>query len=301
LSAHPAKRALYATDLYFIEAWRHLIGQWGDARAVRARLHRLTLAVLRPDAIASRAGERLLRALGGAGLTTVACAAVRFDRHTVRAMWCYEMCRTDPARLEFLEAVMCASTSLVLMLRSGDPADVSAVDRLRHLKGPADPLAREPHHLRAVAGDVQTGAITYLHAADESADVVRELGILFDGGDQRRILASLDDHGDCTADATRLLDALHDSTPRCDLRFGVAVARLCEVLDSDSANRLRRLTGNLARTDWTWLLGLADFVPEPATKWDVLTVAAWLCPPRRSTWTAYGPGARSDVSTDTKF
>jgi hypothetical protein len=118
---------------------------------------------------------------------------------------------------------------------------------------------------------------TFVHTADEPADVVRELADFFDRDERRRLLAAatgVEPTGDLRlAERVRALEAVH---PEHDLDPVRALARLSA--RPAGAAPLRAAVAAGSRLDWEQIVALAGPVDlgDPAVLWDLLSVAGEL-------------------------
>jgi hypothetical protein len=284
LSSTSEKRVLFGLDPYFRDAWLD-IQDLLAADAAEGWLRSSALLVLRPDSIAARVGARILRGASDNGFIPIASLPVRFHRHMVRELWRHDLNGTPPDRLDLLELLMGQTDSLFVLLRDEKPARATtAADRLRQLKGPSRPHHRGPHHLRALADVGEASVLTYLHAADEPIDVVREIGILF-GREQRTALVRAVPTGDALEQAMSNLLAIEATVKANDLMVGPATQRVLEWLSGGRDGTMReRLTRG---GDWRWLLPFLSESAAGLDAWDVITVAAHACSPRHERPPAY--------------
>ena len=280
LSRDPVKQRYFGTDSYFLDAYEHLAGLTGDATGF-ARGHALLL--LKPDAVASRSIGPVLDWVRTSGFRIVAASRFRMTRGAVRAMWHYQLNRATPARSRLADALCQASDSMVLLLSEPDggfvPPSVSLSDR----KGPADPARRTPGQLRHRLGDFGF-LLNLVHASDEPADIVRELGILLDTGERgdlvRQALGGADRHDAAGA----LADRLYADSPAQDLQFGPAADRLAAAAHSLLATGelplpvREELRTCLAARAWGPLVELIWRAGLPLGGWDVTVIGCGSLP-----------------------
>jgi hypothetical protein len=285
LSEVPEKRLLFGVDPFFHDSWADVGSTWGDAAGSEDVLGSLALLVLRPDAVVARTGTRIIEALTDHGFTTAAVRPVRFDRRLVREMWRYELVASTPSRIALLSSLLSAERSLLMMLRRapGGSGNRSASRLLGELKGPSRADDRRRGQLRSIAGNPQVSALTYLHSADEAADVVRELGILLNQRARAKLLAAVRDGRDRTDKALALLRDTEARTRAHDLHLEPALERIARALTrrggAEPLGRLRELTRDPTPEGLDWLFRLRARGTQ-VDPWDVITTAAWLCPPR---------------------
>ena len=100
-------------------------------------------------------------------------------------MWRYQLTSATLDRLAINDLVLHGS-ALLLLLRHAGHLDVLASVRLSGLKGPSDVSQQSPDCLRRVLGQPNR-VISFIHVADEPADVLRELTILADRPARRKM------------------------------------------------------------------------------------------------------------------
>jgi hypothetical protein len=157
--------------------------------------------------------------------------------------------------------------------------------RFRALKGDAIPGKRSPDSLRSTLGG-QNRMMTFVHAADEPIDIVREVGILFDRADRRRLLIDLQDAA-ASNGRQELDDELSDlgrEFPHIDLDIDLAIAGLeCAIEmasrkhDAASIAAVRRtmlaaLSGE--KLDWYRFVDELEAAGVAPALWDLLQFGA---------------------------
>ncbi|GGR45976.1 nucleoside-diphosphate kinase [Streptomyces netropsis] len=179
------KDQVFARDLHAREAWATLTTVLGTERAY-AFAERVAVMWVRPDAFAAGAARRVLAATEEAGFRPVAARLVRVDRCGVRALWAY-MCRwATIERLWLLDALVALGPGLLVLWADGTGESASV--RMSAVKGSNAPHRRTGPSLRDVAG-APNRLLTMVHTADEPADVVRELGVLFPWPERAALVA----------------------------------------------------------------------------------------------------------------
>lgn len=295
LSRVPRKREVFAGDPYFRDAWDDFRAVHGTRPDAQRLLHRVAPLVLRPDTMAARGGVRVVNAVRARGFVPVAFRTFRFDRHVTREVWRYQLNIATRERIDVMDMIMSAGPSLYVLFNHAGRSAMPACTRLSEAKGPSLPERRSGHHLRRIAGPAQASVLTYVHVSDEPADILRELGVLFDRADRMALLAALPGGPDRTAEVLRALAAAEAEVPASDLAWGPALDRLEEQLDRTcapcgpevaglpSARRpgadLRDLLATVRAgrsRDWRRILDLADRMGIAWPHWDRVAVAAEL-------------------------
>jgi len=129
----------------------------------------LTLAIIKPDAIASGRAGKVLAHLEATGFRMRAVRLVQLTREQAEAF--YAVHRERPF-FRPLVAFMTSGPSLALALERAD-----AVAKLREVIGATDPKEAAPGTVRALyAESKERNAI---HASDSPENAVREVGFFF--------------------------------------------------------------------------------------------------------------------------
>ena len=240
----------------------------------------LVAVTLKPDAILGSKVPVILKFLED---NEFRIRAARIHRHTrcqIRELWRYQWNVATLDRLALMERLMCEWTSIWLLVEDRQPSkSVPAATRFRALKGSAVPADQKPGQLRTLlAGGNRT--MTFVHAADEPFDVLREIGILFDSRERRSVLRDV--YARLPSETLHLQVAesareLNTCVPRgsaLDLDHAMDVCE--ELLSGRACNCLSilrdgRLTGHLrfASVD---RCGCID--AEPELKWAALVLAS---------------------------
>ena len=129
----------------------------------------LTLAIIKPDAVASGKGGKVLAHLEGAGFKVRAARMIRLTRSQAEAF--YEVHRGRPF-YDSLVTFMTSGPCIPLALERDD-----AVAQLRKVIGATDPAQAEPGTIRKLfAESKERNAI---HASDSPENAAREVGFFF--------------------------------------------------------------------------------------------------------------------------
>lgn len=260
LTLLPDKRRLFAVDTYFREAYTDLCDDL-------ALLRRAALVVLKPDALVGRRIVPCLELLRGHGFRPVAARTFAYDRLLIRETWRYQFNVASDDRIDVVDLLLTASPSLMVLLWDERPREACPASvRLGALKGPSDPQLRRPGQLRHELG-VVTALFNFVHTSDEPADVVRDLGLLLDRADRRRLLAELHAQRDGSAELRGCIDALQAAHPAHDLDCERSLDRLRHAPDAGVRRAAEAVARDRAR--WRELLPLGDRID----RWDLLSIA----------------------------
>ncbi|MET8679636.1 nucleoside-diphosphate kinase [Streptomyces sp. NPDC004647] len=206
LTRIPAKERLYARETYFREGFGDAQDTLGPSLA--SALHHSALLMLKPDGLAAGKLRPTCAFLEEHGFRVVGVRELGFDRLRWRELWRYQLTTATLDRLAVNEYFLSAGPALLLLLCDNGRHPLPASVRLGTLKGSAGPAGRKPGTLRGALGQ-SNRVLSLVHTADEPADVVRELGLLFDGPERRALLSGLA-RGRPTAEHTQELAAALD-------------------------------------------------------------------------------------------
>jgi hypothetical protein len=301
-TADPDRLRIYPDDLYFREMAHRLSSV--DATTIGRVLRRTAFLVFKPESVAGRRIEPALRFLADHGFAPLGARRIRLEPWTVRELWRYQLNSASLALVRALDLTVRAGPSVFVALYDTAPGADDAATRLGLLKGSSDSDQPTEGLLRAALGRTIT-CLSFVHTADEAADMVRELGVLFAWpahGDllelmQRQVSAG----GRAEVDeVTREVYAAVPAHP-LDLDAGVsALLAAADALPPDQAAMARDIARAVrARPRETRLLEMIDWLDateHPIDRWDRVTIAAHLA----EDWASGRPpliAARS--STDT--
>lgn len=286
LTVDDAKRALFGADAWFRDGWDDLQRLSPPGRAVTvAQQHALVL--LKPDAIAAQLLHRSLDWFEDEGADIVGSAAVQLDRQSLRAMWQWQLGASTRDRRDLADAIVTVGPSLLVVLRL-PPAGTPATVRVSASKGPADPTRRRPGQLRsALPGG--NFLLNFVHAADEPADLARELSILLPADAREAMIGGFADGGPAggaPAAARALATALHDAAEPHDLDFAATLRRLGGRLETltggrpagaqaDAVARLADVRAGRSR-DWRRFLAALREAGVRASAWDEIVIGTTL-------------------------
>jgi nucleoside-diphosphate kinase len=129
----------------------------------------LTLAIIKPDAVAAHLTGKILAHLEQAGFVPRAARLVRLDRPQAEAF--YAVHRERPF-FSSLVTFMCSGPALALALERQD-----AVGVLRETIGATDPAEAKPHTIRKLYA--QSKERNAIHASDSPETAAREVAFFF--------------------------------------------------------------------------------------------------------------------------
>ena len=188
LSAIESKAGRLAKESYFREAY----GDLASLVDVPYLCQRTLALTLKPETLVSRQIETVLQYLVHHGFEPFFAHYGVHSRCAIREIWRYQWNIATLERLELMERLMCSWGSIWILAwdvsqPSGEKLTLPATARFCELKGSALTHEHEAGQLRPL---LQGGnrIFTFVHAADEPFDVVRELGILFSRQQRRMVV-----------------------------------------------------------------------------------------------------------------
>jgi nucleoside diphosphate kinase len=234
LSCFPQKRALYAVDNYFVAGWATLTALRRQGAFALGRLWTLGSVLFKADTMLRGNGLRGTSFLEERGFQIRAVRAVVFSTELVEHFWRYSLGRLSRERIELLKRLQAVSPSLYLIVESAeDNSRLPCSLRLTELKGQTVLANRGAGTLRHMMGDPQSAFFNFVHTADEPADLVRELGLLFNESEREAVIRDV--ISGSKPDAEGIYGALTSQCPRSDLDFSRAVERLRDRVASANA------------------------------------------------------------------
>lgn len=246
LTRTPTKASLYQRDPFFREAAYHFGAAVEDQ--IPSAIFKITLVVLRPDCLIMSKGLNLLQLIEDCGFSVLIYRVKSISRVMMRLMWLYPFSHASVDRLHVLDRLFDLAPSVILLVwnRCSGP-DWPASVNLSLRKGPADPVNRPGHDLRTIL-ESPNRILSLFHVSDEPADVLRELGILFNFYERaelfRCILSSVNDGYSVTGTLRKALIYLELNSRKANIcermhhksiqSFSTMVAEQCP-LDSCSS------------------------------------------------------------------
>ncbi len=187
LTRNPLKPVVYSREPYFREACGDLIDLLGDETIGTVLRH--GLVVVKPDGRALGSVGTVVDFYARHGFTPIDVRPVDFSRTVWRALWVHQMTQASVDRLMINDLIL-SGKGLALLLRDTTDTSIPAAVRLSELKGPAKMENQSEDCLRRAVRQPNR-IFSLVHSADEPADMVRELGILFTQAERRAITIAM--------------------------------------------------------------------------------------------------------------
>jgi Nucleoside diphosphate kinase len=297
LSRIPFKVELYGCEPYLREAL-------ADAQDILAErlifvLHRAALVLIKPEGLAGGKAKIIVDYLRAHGFAIVAVALPSLSRLQWRELWRYQLTAATLDRLAVNDLIL-QDKVLVLLLRHGGPLDLPATVWLGSLKGPSDISVQPPTCLRRLL-DQPNRLFSFFHVADEPADILRELAILFDGTARMPLLSRLGGGGggQLSKQDAQLLDDTLAASERAARVFDAtaSIERVAQAVPDDVSNvAAARIRAGIAkmrrgeRIEWRPFVQAVMAARLDVERWDLATLGA--------TFIVYDePGASKAISS----
>lgn len=226
LTARASKAAVYEGDRWFQRGLAAISPSLGEED-----LWRLATITAKAEAVSTRQLETVLDFLSANGFAVVAAREIGFDAGNIHQLWMYHWNVATPDRRALAQDLLSLGKALFLVvLDEADPCRVPGSVRLSALKGSAYPSRRLPNDLRSLVG-AQGRMLTFVHTADEPADVLREIGLLFRDREQQELARELSDRSRADDAAGEIARELYARYPQRSMDPATAYRRIRDSLD----------------------------------------------------------------------
>lgn len=208
----PLKAHLYERETYFREGLTDAIEVLGNSAA--EAIQKAVLLLIKPDGLVSGKASTVVNFLHTNDFSIVAVEMQTLTRFHWRELWRYQLTSATLDRLAVNDIVL-RDRALLLLLRHNGDLSVPAAVWFSGLKGPSDISAQQPECLRRILAQPNR-IFSFIHVANEPADVLRELAIILDEPTRRRVLMAFA-KGEISSDDQNVLDktlAMSNSTAR---------------------------------------------------------------------------------------
>lgn len=190
-----------------------------------------TFVLFRPDAVVTRSVMRGMDFLSKSGFATLSVQEVQYSYLSVRECWRYQHNINTRDRILAMDLLMTSTPSLLCLLRADCREDkLPASARLKVLKGSSIPDKRKPGQLRFEMGGAQSPMLTFVHAPDEPADLLRELAVFLAPAPRLQAYHLLAACANPLSkeEVTSFVDDLYSRTPSHDLEAAAVLKALQE-------------------------------------------------------------------------
>ncbi|MEV8511994.1 nucleoside-diphosphate kinase [Dactylosporangium sp. NPDC051484] len=281
----PRKVEYYRRESYFREALADATDIFGTS--IDSVLHNAAFLMMKPDGLLAGKLNTVYSFVIEHGFSVVAVEYLTFSCHMWRELWRYQLTSATLDRLALKDALFLSQPSLALLLRSDGQHDLPGTVRLSELKGSANLKTQAAGTLRSQLRQPNR-VFSLVHFADEPADLVRELGVLFPQDVRRRMLAALSSGKLADADRDTLREALaRDGSSAKSFTLADAVDRVDAALDAlvvsrpDHEPRIAGVRAVLDQAtsgvviDWRWLVRELSALDCRVDEWDLTVIGSY--------------------------
>ncbi|MFJ3505273.1 nucleoside-diphosphate kinase [Streptomyces sp. NPDC090135] len=289
LTYSETKSSFYSNDIYFREGYRDAKNALGPN--FDYFLRSCALMVIKPDGVITGKLNPVLRYVRTQGFVVSIINKFELIRFHWRELWRYQLNAASLERFAVADACLTDKPALFMILYDTTGGEIPATVRLTNLKGPSDPAGRDPGTLRSAIGQTNK-VLSYVHVADEPADMIRELGIILTRPQRLRMMACLGNPYWGSEDVLGLDLALRDhSFPKKRFSFVESFQRVEEIVNlkveageryqSEIAVRIRAALLAMRENRQFSLVGFMDDLEQfglLCDPWDLAVLGAHLSP-----------------------
>lgn len=178
----PVRRRTYPDDVYFREMAALLDGR--EAGETERTLGRTTFVMFKPDAVVGRRIEPALDLLAGHGFEPLGALEIQADARVCRELWRYQINAAPLAVIRVVDMILESGPPCLFVplrdTRGPQRTGMPAVERLSELKGSSKNRDTGGGSLRGALG-CEVMCLNFVHAPDDPADLIREVGVLLSG------------------------------------------------------------------------------------------------------------------------
>lgn len=234
LTEIPAKKELYANDIYFRESLDDLKKLWPTD--LDPYLSRRCSIIIKPEAFASRKAWECITFLREKWFTPVGFKPFRFNRNLIRDLWRFQLNSATMERLKILDMWWDSSDVILAILRyDGINNLISASTKLTFVKWHSNPIHHKEWELRAALGQ-SIIMLNYLHSSDETADFIRDIWVCFDSEYRLDILKQMFRDEDVSVNIIEKIENIYTKTPYYNVSYDQALSDLQIQLDNLSSS-----------------------------------------------------------------
>ena len=177
LSKNLFKHYYYNQDPHYREGLA-IVKNMLNGDSFRDLLWNHSMLIIRPDAFWLGEPVLALPILVRHGLFPVAWREVKISGSAADSWWRYQANVMTPERIKLIRRLLKFDSSMLILLRDCSTRNCPSTVHLTYLKGPSLAVKREPWQLRAAVGANHGNILSYIHASDEPADMLREMCLL---------------------------------------------------------------------------------------------------------------------------
>lgn len=207
LSIFGSKKRYFNTETYFRESWF-------DADSIAnnnflRKLIRSAVVILKPEVFATEKALSIVKLIEQYNFRLKAAYITRLGKFQIREIWRYQYSEATIDRMTLVDHLYSLGDTLFTIFEdTSSDLIMPASARLNQLKGASEERLRSQESLRSII-KIPNGVIRLFHISDEPADIIREIGILFDRDERIKIYKDMMAY-DRSITEEQLLEIIHN-------------------------------------------------------------------------------------------
>lgn len=177
LNKDSLKRKIYQQEIPFRITTSLAQIYWSDQW--EQKLNKFGLLLIKPEAIMMNKVKDILNIVTKSNFEIIYYSHKKLTEAQVFEMWKFGWKDASIERILINQKLFSICNSIILVLRYEKVSNFSACEIATDLKGPSLPDKRKPYQIRSQIEPLNY-ILNYVHTSDETADYLRELGILFE-------------------------------------------------------------------------------------------------------------------------
>lgn len=221
------KAFYYSVEPYFRDSYNDFIKVLGKHKL--PNINKYSFIIVRPDGIVNRIIDNLFKQLRNNDFEPMLLKEIRFNRFSLREMWRYNFNKSPIKRFALLDYFLPISDSMFVLVKDISTSNKeSAASRLSKLKGSVNKSKRKDSDLRSLI-HADSGLFSFIHTPDDTADFIREIGVLFTLQDRKEIAYIIKNKAKSNIDLNVIMK-VYAKTPELKLEYNKAIIRITERL-----------------------------------------------------------------------
>lgn len=191
LSINERKISLYNEDPYFFESLSYFSNKL-DQESFNYFISKFASIIIKPESFFEGKGTEIVNYYKDNDFIPVYYKFLDINKYMLRAIWMYQLNAATLDRLNLLDEWSNQSKMLHILLLCTKDILTPATVEVTNLRGSSNIDKHKPHELRSQLGQV-IPMINYLHSADEPADMIRDIGILYSKKDILNLISLINE------------------------------------------------------------------------------------------------------------
>lgn len=189
LTIFGSKKRYFNTETYFRESWFDGYSIAGDQ--LLNKLVRTAVVIFKPEVFATDKTKSIVKLIEKYDFKFKSAYITKFNKFKIREVWRYQYSEATIDRMELVDNLYCLGDALFMFFEdTSSHLDMPTSARLHRLKGASEERLRSKDSLRSII-KIPNGVIRFFHISDEPADIIREIGIMFNREERLKIYKDL--------------------------------------------------------------------------------------------------------------